>query len=527
MSIFTNPKFKVFTTSGGLASGYKVYFFETGTSTPKNTYPTAADAAALTNANANPVVLDSNGEAEIWPTTGQYRIRIDSDVDVTQTGFPIDAIEGAGITLGAGEDLTLSSTSDILVNTNKFIVRGATGNTTVDGTLTANSTFTLSDDIQMANAKSATWRNVGNTAYVDVVTLDASDNAVIDSGSGATTIIKSAGSTAITVDSSQNVGVGGSPTAQLSSYADDTSTSPIIRAEQDGTGDASMSFLLTGGQEMVMGIDNSDSDKFKISDSAVLGTTDRLSIDTAGAIELYGNTTISKTTAGEFKVFYDALVPTATTFAQIEMSGRDTSLNSRVGASIKFLSGNQVSDALETDIIFSTTLNNANENTERMRLLSSGELGVGISSPDGTAHVHTATAGSVTASSSASDLIVENSGNTGISMLGPDASDINLYFGSPTSNTGAVLRWNHDNALVQIGTAVSSGEVAIMSDAFTEAVRIDSNGKTTFKASTTSAASVNIPSGTAPTSPANGDMWFDGTNYKGRIGGATVTFTTT
>jgi hypothetical protein len=44
-------------------------------------------------------------------------------------------------------------------------------------------------------------------------------------------------------------------------------------------------------------------------------------------------------------------------------------------------------------------------------------------------------------------------------------------------------------------------------------------------ASTTSLASLNIPAGTAPTSPSNGDIWFDGTNLKIRIGGVTKTFT--
>jgi hypothetical protein len=41
----------------------------------------------------------------------------------------------AGITLGAGDDLIGSATSDITFNTNKFTVAGATGNTLVGGTL--------------------------------------------------------------------------------------------------------------------------------------------------------------------------------------------------------------------------------------------------------------------------------------------------------------------------------------------------------------------------------------------------------
>ncbi len=40
-----------------------------------------------------------------------------------------------GVTLGAGKDLIGSATSDITINTNKFNVAGATGNTNVGGTL--------------------------------------------------------------------------------------------------------------------------------------------------------------------------------------------------------------------------------------------------------------------------------------------------------------------------------------------------------------------------------------------------------
>lgn len=45
--------------------GGKVYTYLAGTMTPVATYPTIADADASTNANANPVILDSRGEANI------------------------------------------------------------------------------------------------------------------------------------------------------------------------------------------------------------------------------------------------------------------------------------------------------------------------------------------------------------------------------------------------------------------------------------------------------------------------------
>ena len=51
------------------------------------------------------------------------------------------------------------------------------------------------------------------------------------------------------------------------------------------------------------------------------------------------------------------------------------------------------------------------------------------------------------------------------------------------------------------------------------------NGITILGAATTAKASLRIPSGTAPTTPTNGDIWFDGTNLKMQIGGITKTFT--
>ena len=70
---------------------------------------------------------------------------------------------------------------------------------------------------------------------------------------------------------------------------------------------------------------------------------------------------------------------------------------------------------------------------------------------------------------------------------------------------------------------------------FTTAMMLDEFGKlgimntptayVDVSASTTSYASLRLRSGTAPTSPNDGDIWFDGTDIKMRIGGVTKTFT--
>lgn len=55
-----------------------------------------------------------------------------------------------GIALGAGDDLTGSATSDILMNTDKFTVAGATGNVGVGGTLDVTGALDLASTVNVA-----------------------------------------------------------------------------------------------------------------------------------------------------------------------------------------------------------------------------------------------------------------------------------------------------------------------------------------------------------------------------------------
>jgi hypothetical protein len=57
-SLFYNPKPQFFTSTGAVASGYKLFFYTAGTTTKKDTYTTSA----LSVANSNPITLNSRGE---------------------------------------------------------------------------------------------------------------------------------------------------------------------------------------------------------------------------------------------------------------------------------------------------------------------------------------------------------------------------------------------------------------------------------------------------------------------------------
>lgn len=108
--------------------------------------------------------------------------------------------------------------------------------------------------------------------------------------------------------------------------------------------------------------------------------------------------------------------------------------------------------------------------------VSADRVGVGTSSPDGTLHVVTGTAGSVTANAQSDDLIVENNADGGMSILVPDSSYSRITFGSPGDSTGAAIRWNYTNGLMQVGPQSSSAQLAFWSGNGIEAGRFDPNG---------------------------------------------------
>lgn len=112
-----------------------------------------------------------------------------------------------------------------------------------------------------------------------------------------------------------------------------------------------------------------------------------------------------------------------------------------------------------------------------LQVYEAGTVTIGsIVSPDGTLHVHTDTAGSVTAHAGADDLVVEHSNNGGISILVPDDAVSRLAFGSPSDSIGCSIAFDHDDGLMEIGTALAGGQVRIEVADNVEAARFDASG---------------------------------------------------
>jgi len=125
-------------------------------------------------------------------TTGAFSGNVTIGGTLVNTGL---ITANGGVTLGAGDHLTGSATSNIVVNTDKFTVAGATGNTAVAGTLGVTGITTISKDadnvvidpstdlhvvdIQINSASKFSVDSAGN-----VVTAGTIDNVAVSSAAG-------------------------------------------------------------------------------------------------------------------------------------------------------------------------------------------------------------------------------------------------------------------------------------------------------------------------------------------------------
>ena len=112
-----NPKFQGFDSNGDPLSSGKLYTYAAGTTTNKTTYTTQGAGTA----NANPVILDSRGEADVW-IDGSYKFVLKDSSDTT-----IWTVDNIGT---AAESAVLSKTGAYTVaaaDTGALILCNASG----------------------------------------------------------------------------------------------------------------------------------------------------------------------------------------------------------------------------------------------------------------------------------------------------------------------------------------------------------------------------------------------------------------
>ena len=75
----------------------------------------------------------------------------------------------------------------------------------------------------------------------------------------------------------------------------------------------------------------------------------------------------------------------------------------------------------------------------------SGKVGIGTTAPDGPLHIMSASAGTVTADSNADELVIEGSGNTGITILSGSSHQGNIVFGDGDNNNLGQFGYHQGN----------------------------------------------------------------------------------
>lgn len=93
------PKMQFFDANGDPLVGGKLYTYAAGTTTPLATYTSSSGAVS----NANPIILDSRGEANVWLAFSAYKFKLTTAADVEI--WTVDNIAG-NETFGVSQWLT-------------------------------------------------------------------------------------------------------------------------------------------------------------------------------------------------------------------------------------------------------------------------------------------------------------------------------------------------------------------------------------------------------------------------------------
>ena len=131
---------------------------------------------------------------------------------------------------------------------------------------------------------------------------------------------------------------------------------------------------------------------------------------------------------------------------------------------------NTVNNAGNTaNIIYRSSTNTiVGNNASALVIQDGGLVGIGTTSPDGNLHVHSGSAGSVSATNDANELVLEAAANVGMTFLTANDSIARIRFGDADSNARGNIFYNHSSDSLGIQTAAStrltvdsSGQVGI------------------------------------------------------------------
>lgn len=280
-------------------------------------------------------------------SVGSNAIRFEANSSALRGLFGSEDSDGGAILSGtSGYSMVLRSESDIFLATNG-------NNEALKIDTSQNATFAGNVKITKAESSASEFisaleinRDYGSATGTDLLTgmIFTDDNSVqagiftnrynsagsynsrlqfyVNNSSSSMTPQTALGDPALIIDESKNATFAGA----IKQFRDDSSTvgTNDVVIENDGSGDASLKFSLTGATDWYAYVDNSDSDKFKIRRS----TTDHFTIDESGNATFTGDIVNSSTS----KVIKS--------FRRLWMDGNnDFGINNASGDSVVLITG--------------------------------------------------------------------------------------------------------------------------------------------------------------------------------------------
>jgi hypothetical protein len=448
-----------------LAAG-KVYTYSAGTTTPVSLFTASDKSTSATN----PLILDANGKAQVW-ADGRYKFVVKTSADVTLYtldnllyGFDDTTTLYGGVSTGSANAQTVSVPATVTSYANGQTVSFVAGFTNTGATtLRFNSLPTVNlvkgptpaslvaGDLVAGQLYTATYH--GGTFRLQTV-LDKADNQIINTSAG------TAAAPAICVNNDVNTGIFG-PAAD--NWAVATNGSERLRVDSTGNigiGTTTPAFPVEIQSTTANVITNRFSNDgnapqliFRKSRGAAVGTNTIVSSgDSLGGIYFQGATGTGYTDAAGILGESDGS-PGATN----DMPGR---------------------------LRFFTTADASGTPTERMRIDSAGNVGIGVNNPSYKTDIQL--------SSNATDgLRVMNSNAGGAAsthiFLGNDQSgSASRIVVNSNANTGAYAGANSFNFYQGLNAPMSFWTAA------TERIRISTSGIATFGTTNTDPAGANV-----------------------------------
>jgi hypothetical protein len=200
--------------------------------------------------------------------------------------------DGTDIVVSAGDDITFTDTSKILLgddddlqiyhNGTNAVIDNGTNNLLIQ---TASQTIISSDatDNQLTLSHSTgNWfaKATNSNTLIIGSESNATDNITLDTTNGGSATFAG------------NLGIGISPSKKLTVFGTGAGNA-TVQIEGEGGADPYINFLANNAQHWSLGIDDSDSDKFKLSEHSALGTNDYFVVDTSGNTTFTGDVTSS------------------------------------------------------------------------------------------------------------------------------------------------------------------------------------------------------------------------------------------